>query len=189
MLIKDWYHLESNHDKQNPDKALVMMNRMNRIQDVDGFCPSTHSQPSNALLKSGSNFFSRCNFRPLCLRGGSGVAACRNVEVHCINMRKQPHVFTHRQIDVLEFQTCMAGVLHFRCETYLPGQLCHGLILTQAKISHKQQVLKYLARVRPLIASNIVKDQKKRLEPWSQINLKPHSTSKQWKDARSFNTI
>lgn len=117
MLIKDWYHLESNHDKQNPDKALVMMNRMNRIQDVDGFCPSTHSQPLNALLKSGSNFFSRCNFRPLCLRGGSGVAACRNVEVHCINMRKQPHVFTHRQIDVLEFQTCMAGVLHFRCET------------------------------------------------------------------------
>ena len=97
---------------------------------------------------------------PSALRGGSGVAACRNVEVHCINMRKQPHVFTHRQIDVLEFQTCMAGVLHFRCETYLPGQLCHGLILTQAKISHKQQVLKYLARVRPLIASNIVKDQK-----------------------------
>ena len=75
---------------------------------------------------------------------------------------------------MLEFQTRMAGVLHFRCETYLPGQLCHGLILTQAKISHKQQVLKYLARVRPLIASNIVKDQQKTSR--TLISNKPQTT-------------
>ena len=150
-----------------------MMNRMNRIQDVDGFCPSTHSQPSNALLKSGSNFFSRCNFRPLCLRGGSGVAACRNVEVHCINIYIYTYESNRTFLSIARLmcwsfkrvwqEYCTS--MHFRCETYLPGQLCHGSILTQAKISHKQQVLKYLARVRPLIASNIVKDQKKCLEP------------------------